>query len=81
MVGEGTLCTEVCAHPKGRVRWTGSFHDYISALANSECDYVGCVWLDWYEVVRHHCHVVVVDGEALETFGSAVDKSESVLLS
>ncbi len=52
----------------------------MTTTTYTESDYVGLVWLDWYEVVGDHSHSMVVDGEALYALGTSIDESQTVSL-
>lgn len=80
IVGSIAFRTEIRAHPDGRVGWACSRHNDIGTLANTESDHIGSVWLHRNKIVGNDCHVKAINGETLNTFGAAVDKPKSVLL-
>lgn len=53
----------------------------ISTTTYTESNHVGLIWLDWYEVIGDYSHHMVVDGEALNAFGTCIDESQTVGLS
>lgn len=72
---------DVASHPES-VRWiAGALDDDVGSLAHSQCDHIGFVGLDWNKIIRDDSHDVIVDGELLNAFGTAVDESQPVLLS
>ena len=81
LVGEITVGTKIRAHPVGRVGFPDTVDDDVASLADAEGDDVGSIRFDWHEIIGDDGHVMAVDGEALDTFGTAVDQPEAVLLS
>ena len=81
LVGGSTVSRDIGAHEDCRGRRQGRLDKDVRPLANTESDHVGIVWLDRDEVVRNNGHGVIVDAEALDTFGAGVDQPETMGLS
>ena len=74
LVSKVTGRAEIRSHPIGRVGFSNTVDNDIATLANPEGYDISSVWLNWHKVVRKNGHTVTVNGEALDTFGTAVDK-------
>ena len=80
VMGGITRGTEIRPHPNGRVGWACSRHNDIGSLTNTESDHISNVWLNRHKIVCNDRHIEAINGETLDTFGTAVDEPESVLL-
>lgn len=80
LIGKIASRAEVGTHPEGRVGWVSGVHDHVGTLTNAECDNIRRVWPNWDKVVCHHCHIMTVDGEALNTLRAAIDESQTMFL-
>lgn len=54
--------------------------NHVGTLSNSQGHHVGGIRSERNEIVRHHSHGVVVDGESQDSFRRRVDESKTVLL-
>ena len=81
LVRKVTDRAEIRTHPVDSGRGSNAFDDDIAALSNSQGYDVCSVRFDWYKIIRNNGHVVTVNGETLDTFGTAVDKPQAHLLS
>ena len=78
LVGGGTICRQIRSHEDGRGGRQVRFDKNVCALANTESDHVGIVWLHRDEVVRNDSHGVIVDAETLDAFGSGINQPETM---
>ena len=72
--GKVTIRAKIRAHPIGRLWFSNTVDNHIAALTNAERNDVRGIWHDGHEIVRNDSHTVAVDGEALNTFGTAINK-------
>ena len=78
LVGGSTIWREIRSHEDCRGGGQVRFDKNVCALANTESDHVGIVWLHRDEIVRNDSHGVVVDAEALDTLGSGVNQPKTM---
>ena len=74
LIGKIAIGAEIGAHPISGRRGSNALHNDIAALTDAEGHDVGGVRLDGHKVVGNDCHIVAIDGEALNAFSTAVDK-------
>lgn len=74
LIGEIASRAEVGAHPVCRSGVSDALYNDIAALPDTKGYNVGGVRLDGHKVVGDDCHIVTVNGKALDTFGTAVDE-------
>ena len=74
LIGKIAIGAEIGAHPVGGRRRSHGLHNDIATLTDAEGHDIGSVRLDRHKVVGNDCHIVAVDGEALNTLSAAVDE-------
>lgn len=62
-------------HEYGRLGRQFRFHNHIRALSHPQGHHVGGIRSERNEVIRHHRHRVVIDGESENGLGGRVDES------
>lgn len=70
----------VKSHPDSLVGVVTTLNDDLSTLADSQSDHVSLVRLNGDEVIGDDGHVVAIDTEEEDSFGTVVDQTEQVLL-
>ena len=74
LIGKIAMGAQVGAHPVGGRGRPNTLHNNVATLPDAKSHDVGRVRLDGHEVVGDDCHVVAVNGEALNTLSTTVDK-------
>ena len=81
LVCQITVGAKIRSHPVSRAGLSDTGDDNITALTNPERNNVGSIRLNRDEIVCNNGHIVAINSKALDSFGTAVDEPESVLLS
>lgn len=80
-LGGQTAAGNVASHPESSRAVTDiGLDDDVGSLANAQGDDLGVIGLHLYKVICNDCHGVSINGEALNTFGTRVDKTQAMSL-